>query len=644
MGFIKAPWLQSSQGALLNQSHKEHIMESPFSAYPALLHCGIHRKSINSLPDALSSFEQVLMQVEPPPEFEKVHCKSHMVSFARHLQTIIEDPIRLVNIEAEQFAAVLGVVVFHLDQDSCYSTALWQRPQKEDESWLAEFLPLGTPILDFPRTNLWQLTIKDSFIIEARQRINDPQMADGWANWAWSLLENNLISTINVRQLRSKIRNGLKLDDKTVRLMNACRHFYGACHQPSVIDYNFYRSSRDLLIELQKSSELSMQIGSRITLPESGAKGSTEATARFKQACLTLGIKPKQWRLIAAPSAHLLTAFKSFLREFVGEKQREPAEDFLNVIALLQPTKGIDTQTWRMILSIAGSRAKAPESYAGSLLPLRETLRHIIRLIETGRATRNRDQRNSELHEICAWLSDKAITELLTQQRREGWEYLVQKARHHAEQRQQALLLDSMKWSVPLHPVTVGEYTAVPLTCGLDLWEESVAMHHCSDLYGERCQSGSTLILSIRNSGGLRRATIAIERKKGDWRLTHAVGPANRQLGKEFDNLIDATLSVLNVVESTRTRSMTGPRYRIDVLDNYDYGHSWSENTFFSAEAALCEAKRICKSGLDSRNEKGRDMWFNFGETPLIINLAGAAPVDFDPVEYINKLFKLQIL
>jgi hypothetical protein len=200
------------------------------------------------------------------------------------------------------------------------------------------------------------------------------------------------------------------------------------------------------------------------------------------------------------------------------------------------------------------------------------------------------------------------------------------------------LQLESLHWRVPLHPVTIGDYTAVPLTCGRDLWEESIAMRHCADLYGERCKSGSFLVLSVRDAGGHRKATIALEQRKGVWALAHAVGPANRQLGKEFDEVIDATLSLLCAVDSTRRRSMKGPRYRIDVLDNFERSRSWSENTFSSAEAALGAARRICKDGLPSRDAVGRDLWLHFGETPVIVGIDGVDPVEFDAIDYINQL------
>jgi hypothetical protein len=259
-------------------------------------------------------------------------------------------------------------------------------------------------------------------------------------------------------------------------------------------------------------------------------------------------------------------------------------------------------------------------------------------------ANRDSDSVRAEaarLLSLCPELPESAIRGLSRAQRARGWAYLLRRAKLHADERRRMLELESMQWPVPLHPVSVGELTAVPLTCGMDLWEESVAMHHCADLYGERCAAGTTLVLSVRTTDGARKATLAIERRRGDWVLSHAVGPFNRQIGKEFDDLIDATLSLLNAVDSSRRRSLRGPRYRIDVVDNFDHGESWSENTFRSVEAALGEACRICRSGLPSRDEAGREAWLLFGETPIIVELDGAEPANFDALEYINRLCKV---
>jgi len=416
------------------------------------------------------------------------------------------------------------------------------------------------------------------------------------------------------------------------------RGFDGGRYRQTVSGYNNCRRERDVLLELKAFTPMFPLLARWLTLPEVDARGCAETGARFKQACVNRGVKPAQWKLLAAPNAPLMPLLKIFVREFMREWHREPTEDFLGVVALLKPTGEMDPDVWRVVLSMVGTRVSAPESYADDLAPVCDTLRHIVRLIESGKAPLDPVQRDAELHEICAWVADKAVRQLLPRQRQQGWAVLLRSARAYAEQRERALQLESLRWQVPLHPVTVGDFTALPLTCGRDLWEESIAMRHCADLYGERCKSGNSLILSVRDTDGRRRATIALERRRGDWMLAHAVGPANRQLSREFDEVIDTILSLLGVIESTRDRSMKGPRYRIDVLDNYDHGQSWSEGTYKSAEAALGEARRICRSGLPSCDEAGRDLWVHFGETPMIIALDGAKPLEFNAHDYIDGL------
>ena len=308
------------------------------------------------------------------------------------------------------------------------------------------------------------------------------------------------------------------------------------------------------------------------------------------------------------------------------------------MIKLLKPTKRLDDEVWRSFLSLFGTRVNSPGSFSHSLAPFGDTLCHILRLIEAGKAPRERKLRNKELHEICAWVVDTRIHQLKPQQRKLGWAYLLKQAQLHTNQRRRSEALKILRWTTALQPMTFGQWTAIPLTCGADLWEESVAMRHCADLYGDRCMSGHTLITSVRDSEGKRKATLAFNRNEGEWHLNHAVGPANRQVGKQFDELIDAILALLNgAVRSTGKRSKQ-PMYRIDVIDNFNFTSVWSESTYSSAESALSAARLICKSGLPTRDANGRESWVHFGETPLIISLGEAEPIEFCATEYINKL------
>ena len=177
-------------------------MEPAFAAYPALLHCGIYREVINNRPQPLSPVELELLEVTPPPDLEAFHDPDHLVSFARHLAGLIKSPIRKVQASGHTFFAILGVVVFYRRPDGTFATAMWERPSDKGGNWLVGFLPWDTPILDFPRTTLWQSHIHQGLIHEAQARIGNDCAAERWATWAWQLLQERLIDTIDLRRLR----------------------------------------------------------------------------------------------------------------------------------------------------------------------------------------------------------------------------------------------------------------------------------------------------------------------------------------------------------------------------------------------------------------------------------------------------------
>ena len=555
-------------------------MDSVFDLYPRLLHCGIHRDCIDTLPAELTSCEQELLRVSPPAELTCAHSAAHLVSFARHIADIIAHPTRRVEVDGHVFHAILGVVVYHRESRGTFGTALWAQPEAESDSWLVEFYPYDTPILSFPSTDLWHTTIRQGFIREALERAGN--LGETWAEWAWMLIRERLIDPIDLRRLRSRIRGSLDLDLPTLRLMRRLRAFGGWDYPLTVRGYNATRGDVDFVNALHQSSLLLAFLGWWLFVPDSGEGRSCEPVARLMRWCRERGLKPKQWKLLAAPEAPLLPAFRSFMREFMGNPHRDPGADFLGVITLLNPSKGIDPDVWRSILSIIGTRSSAVESYAEALAPLGETLRHIVRLLEAGKAPLKREQRLAELHEICAWIADQNVGTLLPQQRRRGWELLVRKARQHAKQRMRALNIEAQRWSVPIPSVTHGGFTAVPLTCGIELWEESVAMRHCADLYGERCMSGTTLIISVRTVEGKRKATLAFVRREDEWNLAHAAGPANRHLGKQYDAIIDAILSELNRDISERPWRSEQDLHSIVPLANFHDIGDWITSTMSS--------------------------------------------------------------
>jgi hypothetical protein len=609
-------------------------MQSPFDAYPVSqkLHCGIYRSGRDVLPNELTSFEADLLGAAPPASLAKFHSPHHLVSFARHLATIVNNPVHRVQVGSHVFHSILGVAVFHCEQDGTYTTALWARPADGQTSWLVEFEPRDTPILDFPRTTLWQSTLRDAFLHEAVERIGDVHAAREWVDWAWAQLQPQLIDSIDLRRLRSTIREQLNLDLGTMSLLRRIRSITG--QSVNVPGYNFVRRHLEPLRELHNLSPLMAALAGGLNLSSDWVDSPAKC---LKHACTALGIKPQQWKLIAQRNSPLLAAYKSFRLEFAGSGGMPPARDFLQLIAILKPSRGFNPDVWRSILSMCGTRFQPPESYSQVLGKVGKTLAHIVRLVERGASPRSRDQQNAELHLICAWVADTVVRDLTPPQRRLGWSYLVRTAQTYARQREAALALESMRWSIPLAPVTVGGFTAIPLTNGKELWEESIAMRHCADRYGEQCQKGTHILFSVRAADASRYATVGLKCSDGEWEAMQVSGFANKRLGTELDELIVVLVTLMNLLPVPSAQEIPGPHYRVYSTWNWEFDGRWLNGVYNDPEAAVAAAKAVCETTLSSRDLAGYREWERTGETAFITFVGGAPAVNFNSIDYVRE-------
>ena len=530
-------------------------MESPFSGYPAALPCGITR-AIDALP-ALdhSALARELLSTNPPHPLGAIHDAQHLARFGLRLRDLLAQPVVKVSAGGGAFFSILGCAVFYRQADGSFRTASWSTSPFRSADELAEFIPHDTPILDFPRTDLWQRMLQRSLDEQALDRIADPEQAEQWSTWAWSTLHGRLLESINLNALRASIRSGLELDRATVaRLRRAC----GAARLPlpSVCEYNTWLLEGTDLDALWHHSPIASLIGSGLDLTDARRRGSQEPMAVLKRACAARGIKPIQWRLLVHPDAPLLPLYRSFASEFSASPTNERVNDFLALVSLLGLTKPLPLEAWRSMLSMVGTRTRPEAHYARALAPVAASLQHVVRLIERGAAPANAQAFSAQIHDICAWIADNRITGFPAPVRRLGWRPLHERAFSYAEKRRHQLALEAMHWEVPIHPMTVGEFTAVALASGKDLWDESVAMRHCADLYAKPCQEGRALLFSVRTASGDRYATIALEHKDGVWSLLQACGHANARIGSELDELIEV---LRGIVQAVRVMTLQGP-------------------------------------------------------------------------------------
>lgn len=611
-------------------------MASVFDACPSSLPCGVHRPTHEIIPTDLTPTERELLDLEPPAEVVSLHSAAHLVSFARHLKEIIDQPVHRAEALDSVFYSILGCAVFCKQADGTFVTARWIGGKLGTTPVLIEFDPIETPIVDLPRTTLWHEMLRDGFLEEAWLRLGGTEPAARWAAWAWPELERRLIRTIDPRRLRSRIRAGLELDWRTVSVLRTIERTDGL-GRPSVTHYNLIRSDIKTLAELHEISPLLAVLWFYLDR-YGGVDSGGETMQQLKRVCRDLGIKPAQWRLLVKSGAPLLTAFRIFLTEFVASTGPNRSVDFLRTLAVLEPTRMHDPDLWRSVFSMAGTRNRAPESYATALATVGKALRHIVALIERGEATADLVQRRSELHAICAWIADLKVKQFDVRQRRRGWAFLVAKANGYASQRKRALELEAVNWRAPCLPVTVGDFTAVPLVCGRDLWEESVAMRHCADRFAQRCLERKTAIFSVRRSDDTRYATLALDAGDEGWHLRQVSGPANQRVGPELDELIALTTATLDAMAHLSTDVACEAQYRLRILAN-GHPHQYRIGGLFdTADDAIAAAELVCRTTLPSFDAAGQFLWKLYGEWPTIEALNDACPVDFNAGEYVSNL------
>ncbi len=224
---------------------------------------------------------------------------------------------------------------------------------------------------------------------------------------------------------------------------------------------------------------------------------------------------------------------------------------------------------------------------------------------------------------------------------------------------------DPCRWDDFLGERSYGSLTAVPLVTSHALFDEGRAMHHCVLDYAKDCTAGVARVYALRSKEGRRVATVAIEPclPDGGWRVLEVRGPANqapcpearlaaRRIADDYgkaQRLVDAALGALDPTERETASGIADDaateRYEVYVLDNFEAPHpraGGSAIRFDSAEAALAFARRIVDEFVDENVEACasvddlRRRFTMFGETPIITPIRpGLAAPSFSSIDHL---------
>jgi len=485
------------------------------------------RDDLRALPMPTDPRLETLRPLRPPPLLRDGHDVDHLISFAAHVKEIADSPVQIVCIDGYRFTHILGRLVFARRPDGVFDLFFWRRLATNGHWTLQQEPDDLTPLLDLPRGSLWLDQLRELLEREAIQRLGDIPHARQWAAWAWRCIDQCVLQHIDLRRLRSRIRGAVGFDLDVLRVLRQRRR-HGDGPYWFVIEYNREqrRRAQSRILEHEAPSLLPLYWGLSIHKEFNLELEPKKALQRF---AASRGIKPRTWKWLAHSGRRGATLCRAVSREFFPWNEECNALEYLDVLAILAPTRRPRIETLRQVLSLFSTRAARPASYAEPMRAFGASLRHVLRLLERAPIRGDRSLDSESLHAILAWLSDTNCTELTRSQRQGGWKWLMRQAEQH-RLRLQRMPSSNASWEPPVATIETGPYRIVPLASAAAMWEESIAMRHCADRYIPSCETGHHHLFSIRSRCGKRLATVCLRREsESEWSLTAVAGKANSE-------------------------------------------------------------------------------------------------------------------
>jgi hypothetical protein len=124
--------------------------------------CSFHRPHPRAVPPRLDNALSSLREVLPPTDLIAVHSTDHLISFAHHVQQILERPVEVKQLNGHQLVHILGQAVLAHTPEGTLDLYVWCRSPRDDGWLLQPVEPNRTPFLDFPRTTLWTHNLRDT--------------------------------------------------------------------------------------------------------------------------------------------------------------------------------------------------------------------------------------------------------------------------------------------------------------------------------------------------------------------------------------------------------------------------------------------------------------------------------------------------
>lgn len=496
-----------------------------------------------------------LPYVAPPEALRAAHDHVLLQQFWSRLMQVVREPTLSIETGDIRWVQVAGSAVLAFMPDGTVHPYLFE-PAADGTSGLAPLDAWTVVLQGCPYRNLWlkALARLASWEVQdhAAQRgvVLGVKQASDYADWAFANFGRQLARHADLRQMRSRVARVLAFEPAVVAM--AARLPVTTRSDALILlgAYNRVQRHRAAFETLQREAPNLVPIfGALCDAADFPTRGQPSARLR-KFLVEASGISPRCWRILCKDDGRVLKP----LAEFYEGPVDDAALEHLRLLDLLGI--GAKSPKWlvRNLLAGWGNADSRWASYCGDAGKHPDLWVHVVRMLSKPRQAA---PAAIEFDLVRRWIFELPRDHAPdSPQRAAGWPWLVRQASEWAEAlRRQAQ--GQRIWSTWTETVSVDRWELRPLNSALALWEEAVAMRHCAERYGDRCQAGESVMFSVFD-GSRHVATALMDRTPQGWSLGQVKGFANQEVAPRLSASLAAWMAKLVVSDECEESTVLG--------------------------------------------------------------------------------------
>jgi len=475
---------------------------------------------------------------QPPAHLLPIHRPARISAIWGRILELLRDPVEVHQLaDGRKVFHVLATAVLVRGSRGSYTSLLWGHDGL-DRAHLDRLDDRSVILQGMPWKWLWLDRLLDFAKLEYQEELGflniDAEGLDDYFNWLSQLIRRRIASNADMRQVRQRIRTTIGVDVKALRRAHAGVVSGRDYTLASLREYNNAVLMDAELDQLESDSPHLLPLYMAMA-PHGNFPGSGDPVQRLKKWLLSNGFKPRDWRFVYRCNRRLIAPMGDV---YYGRKQCAETLDYLRTVCALGLKEQCPERLIRALFGAWGNPAQREMTYWNYVSRF-NFYPHFMALAVKRFATIPWDQLEGEFLSIVRWARDVSFS-LTKGQKRLGWDWLLQKANAYSEMVQAKKSLDEIGWDVPTKGHVVGDYQLRFLESSYDLWDESIQMRNCVDVYSDKCRHTNARIASV--TVGRRRVATAMFVWSGEeLKLVQISGKANRPVS-------DGMTKRLNVV------------------------------------------------------------------------------------------------